>query len=548
MSALGTTIPAEGETGTVTRVQHMPDQLPDNPATIAANTSLETLQQVMYSNWIWRNTFTIDASMQPGHVIGSIKIHPRNCNEYITHISKMFLTWTGAFKIRTRFMSTFQFGGSFRLGFLPPKFTQAQVNNLSIQTLTAYPNVDLDPKNTMWTQFQASDERNVLFHWMDELENDDPETFAGWFVFYVAAPLVVSGNLTSVSMLVEAAGSFDFSQLAPLGTFTPQQQGWLTENSTRDLLFQRGCDDWMSTSANAIQVFGNEVKSLPAGFTLANRVGSIDPPTTSTPGAVFSPEFQYFRDRVMAKEWMPAIATDITAHHVAGERITYESTDSSEVMPFNSEGTAMFTDAFTASAAGNVWRSEFKQHVGISPEQRARQFFRGASIGTTATVQGQGSFCSTNQGTPINVANIRFTNGTAVMPNVLPDESIVTFINLNARTVNLQTQEMALDFARVITPDPNISQLYQLFSESTPQPLMTLRFQPNGMITTAGIPAPAILRYATGQLYLRFLQTLPMTSPLPPSQTEARFLRYAQRCTTKGDDKAKYRMNLWSQF
>lgn len=102
----------------------MPDQLPDNPATLAATTSIETLQNVMYRDWIWRNTFPIDTTMQPGTIFGTIKIHPKNCNEYITHIAAMFKTWVGSFKVRSRFMATFQFGGSFRVGWLPPIFDE----------------------------------------------------------------------------------------------------------------------------------------------------------------------------------------------------------------------------------------------------------------------------------------------------------------------------------------------------------------------------------------------------------------------------------------
>lgn len=296
-SALGKSLPPDGATGTVTKIAHMPDQIPDNPASIVANTSIETLQNILFENWIWRNTFQIDTSMKPGHIFGLIPIHPRECNEYITHLSQMFLTWTGSMKIRTRFMATFQFGGSFRIGFLPPKFNRAEVLRVGIQTLTAYPNVDLDPKNTDWSQFQCSDERNVLFHWMNG-DYDKAESFAGWFVFYVAAPLVVSGTDSSVSLLCEAAGGFNFSQLAPLNQVIAGSNAWFQSQSA--LYYQSGCDDYAQTFK--VNIWPTTIRSLPCGFFYASTIGGSqsDYPPSIYGGSFTAPFVAYRNAKRMA--------------------------------------------------------------------------------------------------------------------------------------------------------------------------------------------------------------------------------------------------------
>jgi hypothetical protein len=547
MSALGEGM-TPGETGTVTEMQHMPDQLPDNPSTIAANTSIETLQNILYQNWVWRNTFVIDASMQPGHVFGAIKIHPKNCNDYITHISKMFLTWNGAFKVRTRFMATYQFGGSFRIGFLPPRFSQAEVENMPIQTLTAYPNVDLDPKNTMWSTFQASDERNVLFHWMTELTDEKPESFAGWFVFYVAAPLVISGGSTSVSMLVEAAGSFDFAQLAPITAVSPSGNGWLA-GAGDDLLAQPGCDDRTADSYNAIQILPVNIKSLLSGFTCSNKVGGGVP---STVGSALSPFRTAWRNRAL--ETHQKINTDYKGQATlttAPSGVFWDVPDDSALSIQNAE---QDTYGLMFPESGN--EVEYSGAPRRTTSTSSPGTVTMATKETKAAVAGGRIAGFTTQiniyDNPINTTDcflyvdlVTDNHDQSILHNELPDESLVTFVNTRLRTVNLQTTLIATALKNTLPSDPNTSQLYQLFSSSQPAPLMTLRVHPSGIITTSATDAVALLPNDGNTLYLRYLQDLPMNSPLPQSVSQARFMRHAVRAIDKRYSALQRKIHLW---
>lgn len=545
MSALGEGM-IPGETGTVTKLQHMPDQIPDNPATLSANTSIETLSNILYQNWVWRNTFVIDAAMQPGHVFGTIKIHPKNCNDYITHISQMFLTWNGSFKVRSRFMATYQFGGSFRLGFLPPRFTQAEVQNLPIQTLTAYPNIDLDPKNTMWSEFQASDERNVLFHWMSDLEDEKPEAFAGWFVFYVAAPLVLSGTSTSVSMLIEAAGAFEFAQLAPISKIAPPTSGWLADTGS-NLLMQMGCDDMYADYSNYLLVLPIPIKSIPAGFTLANQVGGGVPSAT---GSVFYSKRLAYRDKILAGEHVSVIAvgdaiidnnTDAHFQPQQGlDRDFYLTNTDWRNKIFAAEyvhETAASMTSFASQAYGMRWvDSETNPTIIIhkAPESSATS---GRCPGiVTSSDRTQYAF---------DITKYTIEGDNSTLPNTLPDESIVLFANAYHATINLHTALMAKHFAQLPKPDSNNSQLYQLFSSTQPQPIMTWRLHPNGMWTTNATDVQIKLPNDGNTLYLRYLQDLPMNTPLPTNMSQARFARYAARATSKNYSPSQRRIHMW---
>lgn len=524
MSALGSAVSPSGESGSVTTVMPLPDQIPDNPSTLKANTSIETIQNVMYENWIWRNTFQIDPSMRPGHVFGSIKIHPKNCNEYITHISQMFLSWTGSFKIRSRFMATFQFGGSVRVGFLPPRFTQKQVSELPITTLTAYPNVDLDPKNTDWVHFQASDERNILFHWMQDLSAEAPEDFAGWFVFYVAAPIVISGGSSpSISMLVESAGSFNFSQLAPLASIAPITRGWLTGVGT-DVLKHYGCDDWTSDYGNmAIQILPQSVHTLLAGFTLAKGVGRYS--SSMTPGAVTNAAVTNARIHVENGATVNVSVQGRSHLNWENSLVEIYQANAEHLLALNYEVDALTHDSiYLVAHPEGIHRTPFRMTNRIIKDGFV------AGTGPTDKFFGpEGDLSTTldlswNNGViPISQAKLGWQDsGVAIgLPNMCPAESILTFVNFETRTINLNTKQISDHIGKLPAPDMAISQLYNVYIDGTEGPVLLVRMQPNGMFTTNPVAADTLMHdlALSGAVRFEYLQDLSMSSPLPALPT-----------------------------
>lgn len=559
MSALGTTIDPSGEHGTIDGVVGpLPDVKPDNPRTIGATTSVETLNQVLYNNWIWRNTFTIDTTMKPGHIIGSIKIHPKNFHQYLTHVSNMFLTWTGSGKVRMRFMATFQFGGSFRVGFLPPHFTEQQVNNMPIDTLTAYPNRDLDPKNTEWTEFQAPDERNVLFHYMRDLTDEDPSSFGGWIVFYVAAPLVVSGEMSQISMLVEAAGGFEFAQLSPLTSVTPTNQGWLSPSATLDLLRQQGCDDRYSDEGNAIQIHANTIKQVNTGFFLSRSTRKGDA-TPLVEGGSLGSAANWTRLAILTNNSHKIVPTCFTNAYVNEGGLTrvtpFVPVFDDHVLPHNTEEDAFYWGGFydqdIAYAQDIVARrSEKKEWVPNRPTKLFRSTRPDHLIADSDLVfQGASGVLAGNLNMPINVAKTGIIGDTSILTNSLPNESIVSFVNTNIRSLNVQTRAMSDDLAKVSSFSPNTSQLYELRATDASGPIMLLRLHPSGMFTTNAVSSDTLITRPTGQLYLRYLQDLPMSSALPVTVKMLDNIRAAQKITSKGHKSDDYwRINFWQRM
>lgn len=515
--SLGTTEVPVGETGTVTKVKPMPDQIPDNPGTLVANTSLEDINNILYRNWVWRNTYTIDSAMQPGTIFGSIKIHPRNCNDYITHITQMFKTWTGSMKLRTRFMATYQFGGSFRLGWLPPIFSQSDLQKIPIQTLTAYPNIDLDPKNMGWTEFQGAEERNILFHWMSGVESDDPQAFGGWYVFYVAAPLVVSGGTSSqISMLVEAAGSFNFSQLAPLQDIGPSANAWIQES---ELSTQIGCDD--RTIVTTLQVLPSTVRSLGVGYFFGRGTGLT--PTPDYRNVTISNALSLYLENV-SDDITPSTAQYADFQKLTGNVVIMHDRQTLHCIAPNSENNSglALTDPLNATKFSKFW-----YHIGGKTRL-------GVELGTSATATDalKRFALITNDGTdesrPININNCSIRVGKddildddSRLVNTL-DESILVFCNNHSRTYNIQTVEQGNTLFRQAQTN-TMSQLYTLIDDGGTS-IAYVRLHPSGYFTTTARNDIGV--YPAAKLYLRYVQDLSLTAPMPaPSSTMRKQLR-----------------------
>lgn len=540
-TALGTTAPPEGESGTVKGVNHLADQLPDNPTTLAATTSIETLQQILYDNWVWKKTISFDASMLPGHVADIMRIHPYGCNDYVSHIARIFLAWTGSFKIRCRFMATYQFGGSIRVGFLPPYFTDAQILNMPVQTLSAYPNVDLDPKNTGWTTFEASDERNVLFHLFKDIDSDDFDATGGRFVFWVAAPIVLSGAGSSISLLVEAAGDFNFAQLRPISEISDQINAWMPTGSENNILQQLPCDD--DGTITHLQVMPNTITTFSTGLWFAKGTGNRYT-SEVVQGAIVGSEITLARSG-----WQPVISTP-TDYIRNGGGAVYHGDITGEFLSATAElgavrGIALY-DSTVANALKIADRKIFAGDGTVGSE--LHNIWRVAEDAAPAvTFHGDGMlFHHEIVETPIDYSKCVITNDTTSIKNPLPDESIIGFANLRYRTISFQTKQIGQSIALQPATSTN-SQLYLLFQGSSTTPFMTVRLQCNGMLSCMATDVPALL--TSSSIYARYLQDLPMTTPLPSSVSQGMFLDRAAKLAVRGHTTQRaLRTKLWNRF
>jgi len=118
------------------------------------------------------------------------------------------------------------------------------------------------------------------------------------------------------------------------------------------------------------------------------------------------------------------------------------------------------------------------------------------------------------------------------IPTMQAAESIVTFVNMDYQTINLQTRPMTDQLANTVE-NRATSYLYALRSKQDPEPIRIIRLNPNGMFTTTAVTADTLILKPRDEVFLTFEGTLPVDSPLPPMTSamrmRARHFRKAQK-------------------
>ena len=516
--------PGDGQTGTVTTTPPVSsEQVPTNPGSIKATTSKEDVIQVLKRNWIYKATYRVTAAMKPGQVIGYFKIHPNECNPYVAHVARMFLTWTGTMKVRTRFMANFANGGSFRVGFLPPYFTEEQVQNMSLATRTAYPNMDLDPKFTDWTEFSGVDERRVLFHTMDE---STPEGFGGWIVFYVVGSLVQSLQTSGeVSMIIETAGDFEFLQLADLsdGGVTPTTSGPLPPQACLNILDQQGCDDHTGGDSFVLQVQPVNVQTAKGFFLGTSLDGSA--PESLAAGSIIHPQENVtsYRTRAEGSILLNGSGTDKYKRDKKGNSDGFFKSylPPGYLATVNCESGALVVQTFTQDLrkeindtiilSDGVWFGHAGYHEDLPSEH------------SKTRIDHPYSYEHTNKFHFHVEPTILLTQST--LKNQRPNESIVQFANRSTRALNLQTKAIARALKNQ-PPGITADHLYTVRAPDVNGPIMYLRLQPCGMFTTH--PNTSWATIGNKSAYLSYEGIISPDAAIPNPPVTAKNLLYEQ--------------------
>lgn len=509
MAGLGTALNPNGESGTVdTPVINQTDVKQNSKQDIVQTTSIETVQHILYRDWIYSRTYNIDSSMKPGHVFGFIRIHPGDCNKYVSYIANMFKTWTGGMKVRARFMANFANGGSFRIGYLPPIFRKSEILNIPLATLTAYPNQDLDPKNTDWTEFRTSDQRNIAYHYMqnpDEIE--DVQNFGGWIVFYVVGSLVQSLQTTgAVQMVIETAGDFEFRQLAPL-TSGFVEGGPFPTNILGGLSCQGGCDN---RYVNRITT----MHALPPAMGTTIKMGGVLARKLNGEYVQATQLSQYASD--LRSRWTTSLQCKTDDDYAFTAVTSYNhgrfATGTSWPAPSRSEFCVAAATKSIGGETGKNARYRFSDWV----VQGSYGNFDAVLVdGETekfeAMASGRGFVCRPVK-SGYDTVTATAWHGASDFPNTFPEESLVVFFNQPMCTVDLQTFAMA-EHLRRYKPG-GVGFLYSLRSANTTGPIMWLRLSQEGMFTTNAVANRVDI--ADSSIYLQYEQELSPSAPLPP--------------------------------
>jgi hypothetical protein len=498
-----------GESGSVKSSEANLEQVSPPPTQIAADTSIETLSHVIERDWIWKQTVAVSTTMPPGTVFAILPVHPFECNKFVKHVAEMFNCWTGGMHIRLRMMATAFYGGSLRVGFLPPNLTPNQIRNMTLDTLTVYPNNDFDPKNTNWVHFSTADERDVMFHYMSPTakgwDENDKRSFAGYIVLYVVGKLVTqSPDISSIQVVIETAGNFMFSQINPqFGQIDYSDNAGSLGEAARYAEHWIPCDVQTMGGLPYVGILPNTVTNVSfGGFNMEPFYGTLD----DTPGVHIDP---------MKKEQLTACAVSPLTRGIANRLTTAVPWTYKDVPGLPNMAHVMLDDngSFTvcpdahvdSKTEGAIWDSEFGlvKYTCDSPDTTgytgATEAYNGVSNVDVDTWQS----CFT---LPPTVTDSTFA------PNSV-NENIVTLFGHGRISPALQPIQFKQYLKTNKSTDSQNSEVY-LLKRADGTTALVLRLNPNGMLTCA-IGASALSFQIEKGMHLQFLQDLPINEPLP---------------------------------
>jgi hypothetical protein len=508
------------------------DSIPDNPTTIRQGTSIQNVENFLHKNFVYKGEYRVTDQMQPGHKIFIHRNHPFDSNWLIFAIAKIFNMWTGHLVYRMRMMANALNGGSFRLVHVPPNFTYDEVAAMTVQELTAYENIDLDPKNTDWIQMDFPDQRNIQYHYMRDLTNLKPEDFGGYIVCVVVGPLVQSLQSTGgVSILVETTSTFDFRQPRPLqsGPTPPAAQGPIPKEILADLLGQQGCDDMLATSDNALVVYP-DAPQIHAGFEFASNLLGGKPEEASTLSTVSS--YTVYRRSIGKMRVRPSFTMDLrTVQELPDHVHNCTMRPVGTQLPFNNTPNhrqkvcAYTSDDFVINNQGPnysysvTWADnqtlQLQVDDPLTDNKRIKPWALPGAPNQRPPSLNQ-SVLTTNYEPPVLAETHGIDSGSKLI-NQRPTESILLFVNLLYSTINLQTRRIAEFLASGSIPI-GTDYLYSLRSPGSVGAIAYVRLQPCGMFTT-NISRLTVI--AEPQLYLQFEREISPSAPIPFTPTPA---------------------------
>lgn len=506
MSGLGSTIAPAGEDGSVHQTSIQSETLPSNDATIVQTTSINTLPQVLNADYIRKGTFTISTSMAAGTIFFAMRIHPNETNYVTGHVAKLFNAWTGGFHLRARITATAFYGGSIRIGRLPPNLTLQQIQSMPVELLTAHPNIDLDPKNTQWIHESYSDQRPVAYHYMTS-DFTHPDSFGGWVVGFLAAKLVTqSPEFTTVEMLVETAGNYQFDQLAPtLPVDSGADRHPLGIAAMIPLSLQPLLDDPRSGDDLFIQVFPAEVKKLTNVGISMSAIGLPYAVLEATPGlkSVWVGLEKYARS-IRISSCVGEITTNLGSVRYTAKFPHHQVAKKGRFLKMATEPVS--GQQYHAATYQGDTRYQDDGEVDMELEEEQMD----TSI-KTDTLQLATSFVNTPP--PYTVAQME-SGMTEISPS-LESESIVAFGLGYSDIIDVQTEVMKRDLAKWPNNESrgSMSYIYNVRNQAG-TPVLTIRLNPNGVFTTYASTAAVVIPLDGATL--EFVGQLPVSSPLPP--------------------------------
>lgn len=183
------------------------------PAPAAPNfaTQENYVDGFLHQHFILSRTVTWSNSQPPGTILAEFRVDPRQSNNLVKYIAKMYNAWSGQLQLAAKICGTGFHAGAIALIKIPPN---VDYKGKTMQQLTCFPYILMDPKNQEVEGFDMSDQRNVMYHWFSD--DQAKQTFGGTVVVmvYVTLTLASSGSTSIAIAFSQRLGpDFQFYQM-----------------------------------------------------------------------------------------------------------------------------------------------------------------------------------------------------------------------------------------------------------------------------------------------------------------------------------------------
>jgi len=153
--------------------------------------------------------------MLPGTLVWSSPISPAYANSNLAYLSKLYNTWGGGIDYLGKVGGTGFHAGALAFVRLPPNYDPHDLQSLA--DITVWDTQIIDPKQLELISKHVPDQRNILYHYMDDIEGQPKsQSIGGYIAIYVLMQLNTSSsgqNQIDVEILSKASEDFTLAQM-----------------------------------------------------------------------------------------------------------------------------------------------------------------------------------------------------------------------------------------------------------------------------------------------------------------------------------------------
>lgn len=427
------------------------------------------MQFIALASFVWNTT------QSPGTLLWSIPISPKQLTPHIRHLAKMYNTWVGGFNFNFKVCGTGFHSGAIAIVRLPPNITPSSISSPSEFSVFEY--VIIDPKTLEVVSEHIIDQRNKMYHYMDDEGRD---AIGGHIAVYVLAPLATSStgnqNIT-IQVLARPSMDFNFFQIKPIAAEGSKEDDDPVEipNALNSSICNKGTG-----------TFGTPVKNI-----------IISPKSVNLPLASLNGCYKFDGTHL----------GNATSQIFPIPEISYSlasSPQTNSIAPDFLTGLPLATGSVSLNLAGNFTGSEVIE-------------------GTSTSMKGPGLFNFSGAVTGSKSGYFRLNSwleATRNVPAKLNEESFVLFENPptegdNARR-SFQTAMLAellksKNFANIMNNQQ--SMIVDCYDADLDTPVRRFRVSYNGIITTKGEDNEIALK--ANKYYFKFVQYTRISEPIP---------------------------------